>query len=428
MMIHKIVVLFFCFLCGQLAGMGLSAPIPDENKIRIVLLGSSGAGKSSIIRAFCNFANKIKWQQHPKLFPISTDFQPCNVEKYSQRSCEVFTRNQLESVTMEPSEYEFNGAGFVIQMIDTPGASDTRGILKDGENSAMIAEFLRGIGSIHAFCVVIPGTLNRESDAKYWMNQILTLIPRDAANRIFILISHSTNGGKNARNIAENVGLPLNQTFEFDNFALSLAGHVDISDVNLKVSYLEEISEDDNLYVDVKRELAEKIKDSWLKSNREFFRLMTAAKNLGRYSTSPIREIGIKIRDIQQKTLLAQEHQMLSARHEIHLLAALDGLKVAFEIYGDFSTQKLIEELQSRRANAQQKLIAMQNSVAELYLELGELSLGSPSAATLQQYDFYIIREKDPTKKAKLNLERDFHAKIVDIYHCRRGASIIQFQ
>lgn len=263
----------FCFSLFSMDPPPISAPIASENIVRLVFMGKTGAGKSTSINTFYNHVKDVKPEDFPKLFPIKTKFQACNVKEYALRNAEDHTNGQLDAVTQEPSEYTASGSNLVVNLIDCPGMADPRGVQKDAENSAEIAKFLNKVGAFNAICIVLKGSMNRATpEEKYFVEQIKTIIPKSSQNRIFIVLTHTTRASQNAKDFAASVELPVDNVFAFENFALTQEGHLDPT-----------TDDDGTLMADVNR--------TWSSSRNAFNRLIAKAKELGAYSTAEIERI-----------------------------------------------------------------------------------------------------------------------------------------
>ncbi len=293
--------LMLIFMATALSGRAMYVPnptIPATNTIRLIFMGRTGAGKSTLINAFYNYAKKVKWNDHPKLFPIPTEFQHCNVVEYQARNAENHVAGQLAAVTQEPSEYVSRGEKLELSLIDCPGSADTRGFKQDLANTCMISKFLRDIGGFNAICIILPVTLNRDTaETKYFIEHIKAIIPAQAANRVFIGVSFGTSENDNIRDFVRSVGLPVENIFYFDNYALSKDGYS--ADLGLALDEMNEHigdpfgAEDGAPQLEKRRKIAQtkKVKQSWLSSNQEFNRMLRTAKELGIYSSNEMAQI-----------------------------------------------------------------------------------------------------------------------------------------
>lgn len=204
----------------------------EKKPVRIVFMGTTGAGKSTVVNAFYNFAQQVCWRDYPKLFPIPTDFQKCNVEKYIGKSAECHARGQLDGVTQSPVEYLVDGHDCRLHFIDCPGTGDPRGIMQDCRYAYVTAQFLRELVDFHAFCVVVKSTMNRQTiEDLYSLEQIKVVIPKKARDRIFVVVTHDSGSRENIPSFLRELDIPCENIFYFDNFGLTVEGYFEPSSI-----------------------------------------------------------------------------------------------------------------------------------------------------------------------------------------------------
>lgn len=158
-----------------------------KNKV-ILLLGSTGAGKTTLVNVMINYILGTKWQDGYRFKLIN----------------EVTNRTQAESQTSSVSSYElYDQPGFKIPysltIVDTPGFGDTRGMKHDKLITEQVKSFLcspLGIDHIDAVCFVVQASLARLSaNQKYIFDSILSIFGKDIAENIMILVTFAD--GKN---------------------------------------------------------------------------------------------------------------------------------------------------------------------------------------------------------------------------------------
>nr|XP_046186043.1 uncharacterized protein LOC124015128 [Oncorhynchus gorbuscha] len=152
-----------------------------NNKV-ILLLGATGAGKTTLVNVMINYILGVKWEDYYRFKLIH----------------EVTNRSQAESQTVVVTSYElYNQPGFQIPysltVIDTPGFGDTRGIAQDKMLIQMMKNFLchpLGIDHIDAVCFVVQASLVRLSHSqRYIFDSILSIFGKDVAENILMLVT-----------------------------------------------------------------------------------------------------------------------------------------------------------------------------------------------------------------------------------------------
>ncbi|CAF1362766.1 unnamed protein product [Didymodactylos carnosus] len=132
---------------------------PDADKwINIVIIGETGAGKSTFINTLTNYF--LKGSLNNLKVAIPTRYL---------RSTESFAHNEkdLDDVTKSKTdmchEYTFSDeeTGKHYLFIDTPGLNDTRGVEQDDINIPKIRQAINDLGHLSAVILVIPGSVCR---------------------------------------------------------------------------------------------------------------------------------------------------------------------------------------------------------------------------------------------------------------------------
>ncbi|XP_030640959.1 uncharacterized protein LOC115821306 [Chanos chanos] len=158
-----------------------------NNKV-ILIMGSTGAGKTTLINMMINYILGIKWEDNYRFKLIH----------------EITNLSQANSQTTVVTSYElYNQPGFQIPysltIIDTPGFGDTRGLSYDKQIIEQLKSLIcdpLGIDHIDAVCFVVQAALVRLSaNQKYIFDSILSIFGKDIAENILILVTFAD--GKN---------------------------------------------------------------------------------------------------------------------------------------------------------------------------------------------------------------------------------------
>ncbi|XP_038671283.1 uncharacterized protein LOC119975567 [Scyliorhinus canicula] len=235
---------------GHCVKCSFGKPTTKHSVRTIMVLGATGAGKTTLINGIINYILGVEWEDNFRYKLIN----------------EGTGRSQAESQTSSITAYELHHReGFQIDysltIIDTPGFGDTRGITRDKLITDQIREFFTspdGINHIDAVCFVAQASLARLTHSqKYVFDSILSIFGKDIAENIQILVTFAD--GKvppilEAINVAEvpcakdKKGFPVH--FKFNNsavFAQSSASGNSANKISSDGSDDEEEEDGDNI-------------------------------------------------------------------------------------------------------------------------------------------------------------------------------------
>ncbi|XP_060706703.1 uncharacterized protein LOC132832639 [Hemiscyllium ocellatum] len=204
-------------VAGHLVKCSFGKPTGKHSVRTIMVLGATGAGKTTLINGMVNYILGVGWEDNFRYKLID----------------EGTGRSQAESQTSSITAYELHHrAGFQIDysltIIDTPGFGDTRGIIRDKLLTDQIREFFTspdGVDQIDAVCFVAQASLARLTHTqKYVFDSILSIFGKDIADNIRILVTFTDDQAPpvlEAINVAEipcpkdKKGFPVH--FKFNN-------------------------------------------------------------------------------------------------------------------------------------------------------------------------------------------------------------------
>ncbi|XP_051809928.1 uncharacterized protein si:ch73-170d6.2 [Acanthochromis polyacanthus] len=191
-----------------------------KNNRTIMVLGATGAGKSTLINGMINYILGVEWKDDYR-FKLVDEGQ---------------SKSQAHSQTSEVTAYKINHQeGFKIEysltIVDTPGFGDTRGIDRDREIVEQLRNLFsdhRGVTEIDAVCFVVQSALARLTPSqKYVFDSVLSIFGKDVAENIRILVTFADGQQPPVLEAIKASGVPCPKTddglpvhFKFNNSAL----------------------------------------------------------------------------------------------------------------------------------------------------------------------------------------------------------------
>jgi predicted GTPase len=197
--------------------------------LNVLIMGRTGAGKTTFINSFFNLANNRNFQDD-RLFPIPAKFKgpnrfthvcECNMEEFRNRNHQIEAQAG-GSDTKVVSFYNIKIDNVPLLLIDTPGFGDCRGPQQDEINANMIVEELKKRAQIHAIIWVCKSDENRATiELKYCIEKFKSMLTDDYQKNIFFCFSYVTNPYMiSAMAILRDQKMPLDLSFNFDNGCL----------------------------------------------------------------------------------------------------------------------------------------------------------------------------------------------------------------
>ncbi|XP_047445833.1 uncharacterized protein LOC125010926 [Mugil cephalus] len=186
----------------------------------IMVVGATGAGKSTLINGMINYILDVKWEDSFRFKLV--------VEDQSQ--------SQVHSQTSEVTVYKINhqegfNIPYSLTIVDTPGFGDTRGIERDREITQQLRNLFssgHGVTEIDAVCVVTQAALARLTPTqKYIFDSVLSIFGKDVAENIRVLVTFADGQKPPILEAISAAGVPCPKTknglplhFKFNNSAL----------------------------------------------------------------------------------------------------------------------------------------------------------------------------------------------------------------
>ena len=201
---------------GRLTKMEFGHPLypPKQNKV-LMLVGATGAGKSTLINGMINFIFGVKWENDFRFKLIHDEI----------------SQSQAHSQTQSMTAYTFHWQkgspiDYTLTVLDTPGFGDTRGIERDREITELIREFFslqgkQGLDVLDGIGFVTQAPLARLTPTqKYISSSILSIFGKDIKDNIFMLITFADGADPPVMQAIKEAQIPYAEFFRFNNSAL----------------------------------------------------------------------------------------------------------------------------------------------------------------------------------------------------------------
>ena len=190
-----------------------------DNKLTekvILLVGATGAGKSTLINGMVNYIFGVDWEDPERLVLIESSTKKGATQAVSQtKSVNVYKINHSKH---DQLSYNFT-------IIDTPGFEDADGLSKDETIMTKIKSLLTSekvIDHIDAIGFVVQAPLSRLTPTQsYIINSVYSLFGNDIANNIFVLATFSDPvSPPHVQSALDEAKILFNKMFKFNNSAL----------------------------------------------------------------------------------------------------------------------------------------------------------------------------------------------------------------
>lgn len=195
----------------------------------ILVIGESGAGKSTWINAMANYLSLPNFETALQKDPICimpyhtfyTDSEGNNHEVRKGFNTDLYQTGQ--SCTQDPASYVFEFGGKQYRFIDTPGLDDTRGLEQDRINCDKILTFLKSLNELHCICVLLHANKNRLTNSfKYTLKEILLRLHQSAAKNIVFCLTYAVSCKFRPGSVMEPLTAFVNNELPENNIHISL--------------------------------------------------------------------------------------------------------------------------------------------------------------------------------------------------------------
>jgi GTP-binding protein EngB required for normal cell division len=185
-----------------------SERLKSDDIINILLLGESGAGKSTFINAFVNYlvSNELKQAQKKPIVLMPVSFVMTTGDDFQERTVTFGGMDTLsnedhdhsgQSVTQHCKSYVFtlkhgDNKGKKLRIIDTPGIGDVRGSAQDDVNMQHILSYISNLTHLNAVCILMkPNNARLNIFFRSCLVQLFDLLSENARDKIIFCFTNA---------------------------------------------------------------------------------------------------------------------------------------------------------------------------------------------------------------------------------------------
>ena len=253
----------------------------------LMVLGATGAGKSTLINGMINYVLGLQWKDN---FRFKLITEEAKSQAHSQTSAiTAYTIHQMDG-----SRVDYN-----LTIIDTPGFGDTSGLKRDNMITEQIKEFFsvggrNGISHLDGVGFVTQSALARLTPTQqYIFDSILSIFGKDVAKNIFIMVTFADGQKPPVMSAIEAAKIPFSGFFKFNNSAL----------------FAETSDEDDDNFDEM----------FWKMGVNSFKKFFTAFQNAESVSLTMTKDV-LDQRDRLQTIIIGLQQQMQACLAEMEVL------------------------------------------------------------------------------------------------------------
>ena len=208
-------------------GMQLQDEIKSVPEKVMMVVGSTGSGKTTLVNAMINHVLGVQWED---------DFRLKMIHELSSNQGAETIGNQAHSQTQFVSCYtlpcmEGFKIPYTLTIVDTPGFGDTRGIEHDKVITEQIRRFFNtkgsaGIDHVDAICFMAQaGNPRLTPTQQYVFDRILSMFGKDIKKNVLVLFTFADGQKPQALSAMIAAGILEDESnfFKFNNSALFVA-------------------------------------------------------------------------------------------------------------------------------------------------------------------------------------------------------------
>ena len=190
-------------------------PCADAKEYVVLVVGATGAGKSTLINGLVNYIFGVQWEDKFRFKIIKDEGGASQAHSQTSQITAYTIHRQADS----PFPHTFT-------IVDTPGFGDTKGLESDKRIVAQIKEFFsmsgqEGIDHIHGIGFVSQASLARLTHTqRYVFDSILAMFGKDIGSNILLMTTFADGKKPPVLEAVKAAGMEYCKGFKFNNSAI----------------------------------------------------------------------------------------------------------------------------------------------------------------------------------------------------------------
>ena len=161
----------------------------SSDRAHVLLIGETGAGKSTFINYLCNYFQQGDLD-HLRI-AIPSKYHPYPTEQFASNEWNLDDATQSKTNLCTPYTFTERTTGKTYLFLDTPGLSDTRGVEQNEMNVNQIVEAVIRLGRLTTVIIVVNGALNRlSSNLRSVIATLHDHLPDSILNNVIVLLTN----------------------------------------------------------------------------------------------------------------------------------------------------------------------------------------------------------------------------------------------
>ncbi|WAR30943.1 hypothetical protein MAR_033485, partial [Mya arenaria] len=313
------------FLLGNLWLFYIGSPplVATKEKKTIMLFGALGTGKSTMVDGFVNYTLGVNWDDPFRYTTVDFD-----EEKKQRETNQALSQTEwITRYTIFPEKG--SRVPYCLNIIDTPGLGDIRGIKRDQEIVKQIRQFFsakvpKGVCDIDAICFLIKASDYRLTAVQSYIFQlIMSLFGNDVEGNICSFITFADGIDPPVLPALKETNLSFGEYFTFNNSCLfaSNASHLSFAP----------------LFWDI-----------WIKSFQHFFSHLEKGKPKSLQLTNDVLDVRFRLEQTMNNLQPQLEAALLKVNQLKEEIAIMDKNKSILKENANF-TYVVVQTQQKRR-------------------------------------------------------------------------------